>query len=105
MQVVAATVPAPCAKLPPAQFGLTPQAPVPGPVWQVAQSCPSPCVTAVELVTKSNGDFVYVVLIQPVVDVGRSDAWHGRQVFGVALPGGWNFARAQDAPFIAAALV
>jgi hypothetical protein len=38
MQVVAATLLVAWAKLPLAQFWFVPQAPVPGPLWQVAQS-------------------------------------------------------------------
>ncbi len=50
-QVVVATVPAPWGKCPPTQFCVPPQAPVPGPTWQTAQSFPSPWVIPETLVT------------------------------------------------------
>jgi hypothetical protein len=33
--------------------------------------------------------------VHPVVDVGRSAAWHGRQVAGAGLPAAWNRPPAQ----------
>src|SRR6059036_319160 len=84
MQVLAASDDAEWAKLPPIQFCIPPQAPVPGPAWQLAQSSAAPCVA------KSNGALRHVLLAQPVVDVGRSPWWQGRQLDGVALPARWN---------------
>jgi hypothetical protein len=84
-QVLAASDVAEWAKFPPTQFCVPPQAPVPGPAWQVAQSSPAPCVA------KSNGAVRHVVLTHPVVDVGRSPWWQDAQLDGVALPARWNF--------------
>jgi hypothetical protein len=41
-------------------------------------------------VAKSNGEVRHVLLIQPVVDVGRSPRWQDRQLEGVALAARWN---------------
>ncbi len=50
MQVLAASDVAEWLNFPPVQFCVPPEAPLPGPVWQVAQSRPAPCVA------KSNGE-------------------------------------------------
>jgi hypothetical protein len=44
---------------------------------------------------------VYVLLIHPAVEVGRSPAWHGKQVLGALDPRRWNFPPAQETPGIA----
>src|SRR2546423_15223556 len=90
MQGFAASDEAAWAKLPPTQFCVVPQAPVPGPAWQVAQSSPAPCVA------KSNGEVRQVLLTHPVVDVGRPPWWHGRQPDGVELLARWRFPPVQQ---------
>ena len=44
-----------------------------------------------------------MVLTQPVLETGRSPSWQGKQVAGLALPGGWNLPCDHDVHCVAVA--